>query len=63
MRLTPFIKYIRDCDKVGAMNFWTLHLIGAVTKPMWVMPDNYGVFNIIEKEKTFCQLVYRGPVF
>jgi aryl carrier-like protein len=53
VRPTPFIKYIRECDIVGASNFWTSHLTGAVTKPMWVVPDNYGVFDITEKEKTF----------
>jgi aryl carrier-like protein len=53
VRPTPFIKYIREMDRVAATNFWTSHLQGAVTKPMWVVPDNYGVYDITEKEKTF----------
>jgi hypothetical protein len=53
VRPTPFIKYIRDCNKVGATNFWTSHLTDAVMKPIWAVPDNYRVFDIIEKEKTF----------
>jgi amino acid adenylation domain-containing protein len=53
LRPASFIKYVRDCDRVAAANFWASHLRGAVSKTLCVVPDNYGFLNVTEKEKTF----------
>jgi hypothetical protein len=48
----PFYKYMKDSHTVVAMNFWSSVLKGAVAKPLFVVPEDYGHFHPSYREKT-----------
>jgi hypothetical protein len=49
--MNQFVKYITEADKQSATDFWTLHLAGANTKPLFLIPPGRIVFNITEKSR------------
>ncbi|KAF4629796.1 hypothetical protein G7Y89_g8347 [Cudoniella acicularis] len=59
-KMNQFIKYITGADKKAAIDFWTSHLDGIITKPLLAVAERFTVFNHTEKTMTMDIPILRG---
>lgn len=60
VRMNRLIKYIGEVDKIAAGNFFRSHLAGAITKPLFTVPDGYGRYNNTLAKTTIHLPNYQG---
>jgi len=58
--MNRFIKHMCEIDKVAARNFFRSHLAGAITKPLFAIPEDQGRYNITLAKRAIPLPKYQG---